>query len=119
MPFMAMLVSGAFTGGAGQQNDIDDHPEMVCCTRRAAVDSQVRLDFRRMPFRRKHHSHLCDRFPERCGVLAPWDHLWVVDAGLGLVYGEFRGSLRRAYVALFLAIALYLIGTYLIANATA
>ena len=43
--------------------------------------------------------------------------LWT--QGWGLVYGEFRGSPRRSYVALFLAIALYLIGTYLIANATA
>ncbi len=37
-----------------------------------------------------------------------WTQFW------GLVYGEFKGSPRRAYVALFSGIGLYLIGAYLI-----
>lgn len=39
-----------------------------------------------------------------------WTQMW------GLVYGEFRGSPRRTYVALFSAIALYILGAYLIAS---
>lgn len=38
-----------------------------------------------------------------------WTQLW------GLVYGEFRGAPRLAYIALFAGIALYLAGAYLIA----
>jgi hypothetical protein len=38
-----------------------------------------------------------------------WTQLW------GLVYGELRGAPRRAYLALFLGIALYLLGAYVIA----
>lgn len=39
-----------------------------------------------------------------------WTQLW------GLAYGEFKGSPRRAYVALFVAIVLYLIGVAIIAG---
>jgi hypothetical protein len=39
-----------------------------------------------------------------------WTQLW------GLVYGEFKGSGRRAYIALALAIVFYLLGAFLIAN---
>jgi len=39
-----------------------------------------------------------------------WTQLW------GLAYGEFKGSPRRAYVALFFAIVLYLIGVAIIAG---
>ena len=38
-----------------------------------------------------------------------WTQMW------GLVYGEFRGSPRKAYVALAGGIILYIIGAYLIA----
>jgi hypothetical protein len=38
-----------------------------------------------------------------------WTQLW------GMVYGEFKGASRRAYVALFSGIGLYLLGAYLIA----
>jgi hypothetical protein len=39
-----------------------------------------------------------------------WTQLW------GLVYGEFKGSGHRAYIALALAIVFYLVGAFLIAN---
>lgn len=40
-----------------------------------------------------------------------WTQFW------GLYYGEFRGSPRRAYVALFVGVALYLLGVYFVATA--
>jgi hypothetical protein len=37
-----------------------------------------------------------------------WTQLW------GLAYGEFKGSPRAAYVALFAGLALYILGGYII-----
>ena len=39
-----------------------------------------------------------------------WTQAW------GIVYGEFKGAPRRANVALLVALALYVLGAYLIAD---
>jgi hypothetical protein len=41
-----------------------------------------------------------------------WTQVW------GLVYGEFKGSPMRAYLALFVAFGFYIIGAYVIASAS-
>ncbi len=56
-------------------------------------------------------AHLSSALSWPLGVTSGfWTLTW------GLVYGEFRNAPRRAYVALFTAMALYIFGVYLIAG---
>ena len=43
-------------------------------------------------------------------TMGMWTQLW------GIVYGEFKGSPRKAFIFLFSAIALYIIGGYIVAS---
>lgn len=57
-------------------------------------------------------AHLSSVVTWPLGVTAGlWTQFW------GLMFGEFRGSSRATYIALFSGIALYIVGVYLVASA--
>lgn len=117
LPFMAMLVSGAFTGSLLNSG--------VQLTRKQQWQRVWTAGFRIHKFGiwsgLFHYggniihtfaaSFLSAAIAFPLGITSGlWTQMW------GLVYGEFRGSPRSAYVALFAGVALYIIGAYLIVS---
>ena len=116
LPFMALLVSGAFTGvilGSGflltlhKQWGIVFHAPMSI--HKFGIISGL-CHYGGNIIHTFATASLSSVVSWPLGITAGlWTQLW------GLVYGELRGAPRKAYVALFLGIALYLLGAYVIA----
>jgi len=116
LPFMALLVSGAFTGamlGSGllltinKQWSIIFHAPMS--VHKFGIISGL-FHYGGNIIHTFATASLSSVVSWPLGITASlWTQLW------GLVYGELRGAPCRAYLALFLSIAFYLLGTYVIA----
>ncbi len=117
LPFMAMLASGAFTGSLLTSG--------VNLTRRKQWQRVWTAGFRIHKFGiwsgLFHYggniihtfaaSYLSAAIAFPLGITSGlWTQMW------GLVYGEFRGSPRAAYVALLAGVLLYIFGAYLIVS---
>ncbi|HZQ07823.1 MAG TPA: hypothetical protein VFD70_14660 [Anaerolineae bacterium] len=117
LPFMAMLASGAFTGSLLNSG--------VQLTRRKEWHRVWSAGFQIHKFGiwsgLFHYggniihtfaaSYLSAAIAFPLGITSGlWTQMW------GLVYGEFRGSPRSAYFALFVGVALYIFGAYLIVS---